>query len=127
MNLVSASRVVIYDVGWNPSHDEQAIARSYRYGQKKEVFVYRLQTFGTWEDRLYKLNIHKLGLANRVVDKKNPVKAFAKMDMKTYFQPPPSNVPVWSTDENVAAFFGTPDNEDKVLRAVIDKQVFVDS
>jgi len=121
VNLVAASRVVIYDVGWNPSHDEQAVARSYRYGQKKPVFVYRLQTFGTWEDRIYKINIHKLALANRVVDKKNTVKAFTKMEMKTYFQPPPTEVPEWATDDNVATFFDSPDNEDNVLRAVIDK------
>ncbi|KAK3815056.1 MAG: hypothetical protein J3Q66DRAFT_343721 [Benniella sp.] len=121
VNLVSASRVVIYDVGWNPSHDAQAVARSYRYGQQKPVYVYRLQTFGTWEDRIYKINIHKLALANRVVDKKNTVKAFTKMEMKTYFQPPPTSVPEWATDDNVGKFFASPDNEDNVLRAVIDK------
>ncbi|KAG0246376.1 hypothetical protein BGX31_002677 [Mortierella sp. GBA43] len=121
VNLVSASRVVLYDVGWNPSHDEQAIARAYRYGQKKPVFVYRLQTFGTWEDRLYKLNIYKLGLANRVVDKKNPVKAFTKTEMKTYFQAPPAEVQLWATDLNMERFFETPDNNDAVLKAMIGK------
>ncbi|KAG0326565.1 hypothetical protein BGZ99_009441 [Dissophora globulifera] len=125
VNLVTASRVVIYDVGWNPSHDEQAIARAFRYGQTRKVFVYRLQTFGTWEDKLYKTNLHKLGLANRVVDKKNMVKAFTKTEMQAYFEPPPDPelTPEWASQENVEALFTKPDTEDPVLRAVIDKNV----
>ncbi|KAG0023593.1 hypothetical protein BGZ80_008918 [Entomortierella chlamydospora] len=119
VNLVSASRVVIFDVGWNPSYDEQAIARAFRYGQERKVFVYRLQTFGTWEDKLYKTNLHKLGLSNRVVDKKNIAKTFSKTEMKSYFEPPPETSPIWASDETVEAFFAKPDTEDLVLRKVI--------
>ncbi|KAF9191257.1 hypothetical protein BGZ51_007577 [Haplosporangium sp. Z 767] len=123
VNLVSASRVVIFDVGWNPSHDEQAIARAFRYGQTRKVFVYRLQTYGTWEDKLYKTNLHKLGLSNRVVDKKNTRKAFTKTEMSAYFEPPPTPLltPEWATDVNVQELFDKPDTEDVVLRKVIEK------
>ncbi|KAF9202314.1 hypothetical protein BGZ49_007501 [Haplosporangium sp. Z 27] len=120
INLVSASRVVIFDVGWNPSHDEQAIARAFRYGQKRKVFVYRLQTYGTWEEKLYKTNIHKLGLSTRVVDKKNMIKTSTKIQMKSYFEEPPAISPVWASDENVEALFAKPDTEDQVLRKIIE-------
>ncbi|ORX97430.1 hypothetical protein K493DRAFT_314091 [Basidiobolus meristosporus CBS 931.73] len=90
VNLVSANRVVIYDVGWNPSFDEQAIARAYRYGQQRKVYVYRLQTYSTFEDKLFKNNVHKVGLFVRVVDKKNPGKLFTKDQMKRYLDFPES-------------------------------------
>lgn len=88
INLASATRVVLFDIGWNPSDDEQAIARAYRYGQTKEVFVYRLQTYDTWEHHLFKNNVHKVGLAMRVVDKTATERHFDKKEMKSYFKGP---------------------------------------
>ncbi|KAK9685996.1 hypothetical protein K7432_015296 [Basidiobolus ranarum] len=90
-NLTAANRVVICDVGWNPSVDEQAIARVYRYGQKKEVYVYRLITADTFEERLFRYNIHKIALFARVVDHRNPRNHFTREEMSQFMKEPRNN------------------------------------
>ena len=41
LNLVGASRLIMYDIDWNPANDLQAMARIWRDGQKKTVRIYR--------------------------------------------------------------------------------------
>ena len=88
INLTRANRVILLDVGWNPCHDEQAIGRAFRFGQRRPVFVYRLQCYGTIEERLYRLNVHKAGMSKRVVDKQNIEKHYTKEEMTNYFSTP---------------------------------------
>ena len=38
-SLTAADRVILLDPAWNPSTDHQAIDRSYRIGQQKDVAV----------------------------------------------------------------------------------------
>ncbi|RKP04892.1 P-loop containing nucleoside triphosphate hydrolase protein [Thamnocephalis sphaerospora] len=114
VNMVTANRVVLLDLGWNPNHDEQAVARAYRYGQTKPVYVYRLYTYGTWEDKLYKSNVHKIGLAYRVIDEKNPGKHFTRKEMSEYFSEPPRN-PASLLDAR------TFKEDDDVLAAVVSR------
>ena len=47
LNLTAANRVIIYDVNWSPSHDEQAQDRAFRIGQNRDVEVIRLIAQGT--------------------------------------------------------------------------------
>ena len=70
-NLTGGSRVIIFDFSFNPMWEEQAVARAYRIGQKRPVFVYRFVTAGTFEDALYNRTVYKTQLASRVVDHKN--------------------------------------------------------
>lgn len=43
LNLQTSDTVVIYDPDPNPKNEEQAIARSHRIGQKKEVRVFHME------------------------------------------------------------------------------------
>ena len=42
LNLIGANRLIMYDPDWNPANDNQAMARVWRQGQTKKVFIYRL-------------------------------------------------------------------------------------
>ncbi|GAA5874343.1 hypothetical protein JCM1840_001353 [Sporobolomyces johnsonii] len=68
LNLTAANRVVIFDPNWNPSHDLQAIDRAYRFGQTKEVNVYRLIGAGTLEELIYNRQQYKRAQANLAYD-----------------------------------------------------------
>ena len=37
LNLIGANRLVMFDPDWNPANDDQAMARVWRDGQKKQV------------------------------------------------------------------------------------------
>ncbi|PHT53977.1 hypothetical protein CQW23_08439 [Capsicum baccatum] len=48
ISLIGASRVVLLDVFWNPTVEQQAVSGAYRNGQKKIVRVY-CPVISTWE------------------------------------------------------------------------------
>lgn len=68
LNIQGANRVVIFDFKFNPVHEQQAVGRAYRIGQKKPVFVYHFVTGGSYEDSLHERSVFKRQLAARVVD-----------------------------------------------------------
>ncbi|XP_018011987.1 chromatin-remodeling ATPase INO80 [Hyalella azteca] len=52
INLTAADTVIFYDSDWNPTVDQQAMDRTHRVGQTKQVTVYRLICKGTIEERI---------------------------------------------------------------------------
>ncbi|KAJ8318575.1 hypothetical protein KUTeg_003666 [Tegillarca granosa] len=86
LNLVGASRLVLYDIDWNPANDLQAMARVWRDGQKKQVYIYRFLTTGTIEEKIYQRQISKQGLSGAVIDARDTNEVqFSQEDLKDLF------------------------------------------
>ncbi|CAN6288056.1 unnamed protein product [Urochloa humidicola] len=86
INLHAANRVVLLDGSWNPTHDLQAIYRVWRYGQTKPVYAYRLMAHRTMEEKIYKRQVTKEGLAARVVDRQQISRTISKEEMLHLFE-----------------------------------------
>ncbi|KAE8145855.1 SNF2 family N-terminal domain-containing protein [Aspergillus avenaceus] len=70
LNLVAASRVIIFDPFWNPYIEEQAIDRAHRIGQMREVQIHRILVQNTVEDRILELQDKKRELIEGALDEK---------------------------------------------------------
>lgn len=63
LNLTAADYVFIMDPWWNPAVEAQAVDRTHRIGQDKNVFAYRLISVGTIDEKVLKLQEQKRDLA----------------------------------------------------------------
>jgi SNF2 family DNA or RNA helicase len=59
ITLHAADYVFLLDPWWNPAVESQAVDRVHRIGQRKRVFVYRMITQGTIEERIQHLKTEK--------------------------------------------------------------------
>ena len=71
LNLTAADTVIHYDPWWNPAVERQASDRAHRIGQTKPVFVYKLVTTGTVEQRIVDLQLSKQALADATIEHDN--------------------------------------------------------
>ena len=67
LNLTAADTVIHYDPWWNPAVENQATDRAHRIGQDKPVFVHRLVTAGTIEEKMEVLKARKQALADGIL------------------------------------------------------------
>jgi len=67
ITLHAADYVFLLDPWWNPAVEEQAVDRVHRLGQTRTVFVYRMVTAGTIEERIQALKGEKQQLFNQIV------------------------------------------------------------
>ncbi len=70
LNLIGADTVIHYDPWWNPAVEDQATDRAYRIGQTNSVYVLKLLTKGTIEEKIYKLQQKKKELSDSVIKTK---------------------------------------------------------
>jgi len=68
LNLTAADTVIHYDPWWNPAVEDQATDRAHRIGQKNKVFVHRLVTLGTIEEKMEVLKEKKRAIVASVMD-----------------------------------------------------------
>jgi SNF2 family DNA or RNA helicase len=67
LNLTEATRVIHYDLWFNPAVENQATDRAFRIGQRKNVFVHRLITKDSFEEKINATLLAKRELADLTV------------------------------------------------------------
>ncbi|MCK5813404.1 MAG: DEAD/DEAH box helicase [Cocleimonas sp.] len=67
ITLTQANHVFHFDRWWNPAVENQATDRAYRIGQEKKVFVHKMVTLGTLEERIDQMLEDKQNLADSIV------------------------------------------------------------
>ncbi|RJT77329.1 hypothetical protein D6T63_15445 [Arthrobacter cheniae] len=68
LNLTEADYCFLLDPWWNPASEAQAVDRTHRIGQTKNVMVYRMVSKGTIEEKVMKLKEQKAKLFTSVMD-----------------------------------------------------------
>ncbi|PGH12026.1 hypothetical protein AJ79_04535 [Helicocarpus griseus UAMH5409] len=86
LNLIGASRLVLFDVDWNPATDMQAMARIHRDGQKRHCRIYRFLLKGALEEKIWQRQVTKVGLADSVIDQKSSVSQFSREELRDLFR-----------------------------------------
>jgi len=89
LNLTEADTVIHYDPWWNPAAENQATDRAHRIGQNKAVFVYKLITENSVEEKILALQAKKQALLNGVYkdDKSESSMSFTVDDLEALFSP----------------------------------------
>ncbi len=86
LNLTAADYVYIVDPWWNPAVEQQAIDRTHRIGQTKNIFAYRMICKDTIEDKILLLQEKKRALAKDIIsDDASFVKALTREDVEYLF------------------------------------------
>jgi non-specific serine/threonine protein kinase len=89
INLTAADYVIHFDPWWNPAVENQATDRAHRIGQVKPVFVYRMITRDTIEEKIHNMQQKKKELADSVItDETSWLKRLSLSDIENLFDIP---------------------------------------
>jgi superfamily II DNA or RNA helicase len=89
LTLTAADYVILYDPWWNPAVERQAIDRTHRIGQKRNVTAYRLVTSGTVEEKIRVLAERKADLSRAVIKADGAIaKALTREDLEMLLADP---------------------------------------
>ncbi|KAI5967770.1 RDH54 [Candida theae] len=88
INLIGASRLILYDNDWNPSTDLQSMSRIHRDGQQKPCYIYRLFTTGCIDEKIFQRQLMKNKLSSKFLDNDSSSKSdvFDYSDLKNLFE-----------------------------------------
>ena len=86
LNLVGASRLILFDVDWNPATDLQAMARIHRDGQKRPCIIYTFLLAGSIDEKIWQRQVTKLGLASNIMEQKGGVSSFSREELSDLFR-----------------------------------------
>jgi non-specific serine/threonine protein kinase len=67
LNLTAADYVYIIDPWWNPAVEQQAIDRTHRIGQTKQIFAYKLICKDSIEEKMLQLQEQKKSLVTELI------------------------------------------------------------
>ena len=89
LNLTEADTVILYDPWWNPAVESQAADRAHRIGQDKPVFVYKLITENTVEEKMIAMQERKRALADSIYKEGAKEESFqlTSDDLTALFEP----------------------------------------
>lgn len=89
LNLTEADTVIHYDPWWNPAAENQATDRAHRIGQDKAVFVYKLITENTLEEKILEMQARKQALTQGIYQKERSTNeaALSGDDLQALFAP----------------------------------------
>jgi SNF2 family DNA or RNA helicase len=86
LNLTAASYVFLFDPWWNTAVQQQAIDRTHRIGQTKNVFAYKMICKDTIEEKIISLQQRKKQLADDLVSADEGfVKSLSEEDIQYLF------------------------------------------
>lgn len=81
LTLTAADHVFLLDPWWNPAVEAQAADRAHRIGQTRPVFIHRMVSVGTVEERILTLQDSKRALVAAALDGGNAATGLTRDDL----------------------------------------------